>query len=337
MKRKSSPRIDSRLLTRKLKRMKKLLASVIIVGIIAFGAWFWWQQGLTPVNKNDKTPVMFVVPKGAGIREIANNLKDQGLIRDDVVFFLYVRKNGIDKKIQAGDFRLNPSMTGKQIAKALTMGSIDIWVTVPEGKRAEEVAEILKEAMPTYDDTWTEELVQHEGYLFPDTYLIPRDATIEQIVSLMRNTFDARYAEIENKTNLTDQEIVILASMIEREARHDEDRPLVSSVMHNRLAIGMPLQIDATVQYALGYDTGERTWWKKGLTLEDLKLQSLYNTYARPGLPPGPIASPGLAVLKAAANPADTDYLYYITDKSGTNRYARTGEEHNRNIERYGL
>ena len=107
--------------------------------------------------------------------------------------------------------------------------------------------------------------------------------------------------------------------------------------MHNRLEIDMPLQIDATVQYALGYNEREQTWWTKGLTLQDLKYQSLYNTYANTGLPPAPIASPGIAVLQAAANPADTDYLYYITDRTGTNRYGKTGEEHNRNIERYGL
>lgn len=317
--------------------MKKVLFILLFIGIIIAGAMAWWHNGLRAVNSKDKSAKMFVIPKGTGIREISNDLKDQGLIRDDIIFFLYVRQNGIDKKIQAGDFKLSPSMTSQQIAKALTMASKDIWVTIPEGKRAEEVAEILKENIPTYDESWAERLTEYEGYLFPDTYLIPRDASVDQVITLLTNTFEQKYLAITNNTSLSKEEIVILASMIEREARHDEDRPLVSSVMHNRLVIDMPLQIDATVQYALGYNNQEQTWWKKNLTLQDLKFQSLYNTYANTGLPPAPIASPGIAVLQAAANPAETDYLYYITDRTGTNRYARTGEEHNRNIERYGL
>jgi UPF0755 protein len=317
--------------------MKKLLLFLIVVGIIFAGVFFWWQNGLSAVNTKDKASKMFVIPKGTGIRAISNDLKAQGLIRDDIVFFLYVRKNGIDKKIQAGDFKLSPSMSSQQIAKTLTLGSKDVWVTIPEGKRAEEVAQILKANIPTYDDTWEERLGEHEGYLFPDTYLIPRDATIDQVVMLLTNTFEQKYGVITNNTNLSKAEVVTLASMIEREARHDEDRPLISSVMHNRLDIDMPLQIDATVQYVLGYSNAENTWWRKNLSLDDLKFQSLYNTYARTGLPPGPIASPGIEALEAAANPADTDYLYYITDQNGINRYATTGEGHNKNIDKYGL
>lgn len=317
--------------------MKRIGVIFIVLFLVIVGFLFWWQNGLAAVNSHDKSQKMFVVPEGAGIRAISNDLKEQGLIKDDVVFFLYVRQKGLDKKIQAGDFRLSPSMTAEQIAKNLTTGTLDIWITIPEGKRAEEVAEILEERLPNYEDSWVEKLKENEGYLFPDTYLVPKDADIEMIVKLLRDTFAAKYAEVENTTNLTDEEVVILASLIEREAKHQEDRPLVSSVMHNRLAEGMPLQIDATVQYALGYDKDEKTWWKKGLTLEDLKYVSPYNTYANPGLPPSPIASPGIAVLKAAGDPADTDYLFYITDKNGVNRYGKTNEEHNSNIKKYGL
>jgi len=322
---------------RRRKPMKKLFLFVIFVVIIFAGLFIWWHNGLRPVNAQDKTAKMFVIPKGSGIRAISNDLKKQSLIRDDIIFFVYVRQNGIDKKIQAGDFKLSPSMSSQQIAKALTLGSKDIWVTIPEGKRAEEIADILKENIPTYDESWREALNAHEGYLFPDTYLIPRDATIDQVVALMTNTFEQRYTEIKNNTDLSKEEIVTLASMIEREAKHDEDRQLISSVMHNRLAIDMPVQIDATVQYALGYSPSEKTWWRKNLSLQDLKYQSLYNTYAKTGLPPGAIASPGLEALEAAANPADTDYLYYITDQNGINRYATTGKGHNNNIEKYGL
>lgn len=317
--------------------MKKIGVIFIVAFFVVIGFVFWWNNGLSPVNARDKSQKMFVVAKGAGIRAISNDLEEQGLIKDDIVFFLYVRKNGLDKKIQAGDFRLSPSMNAEQIAKNLTTGTLDIWITIPEGKRAEEVAEILSERLTNYDESWVGPLKDNEGYLFPDTYLIPKDADIEMIVNLLTTTFSKKFSTIRNNTNLTDKEIVILASLIEREAKHQEDRPLVSSVMHNRLDAGMPLQIDATVQYALGYNNRDRSWWKKGLTLEDLKYVSPYNTYENPGLPPAPIANPGIAVLEAAANPADTNYLFYITDKNGVNRYATTNAEHNSNIKKYGL
>lgn len=335
MRHKSSARSDYKTFTQQTKTMKKLLFLLLIPIIFALGIFFWWQNGLSPVDSNNKATTMFVIPKGSGIRAIANDLKEQGLIKDDVVFFLYVRKNGIDQKIQAGDFRLSPSMPSQQIAKALTMGSVDLWVTVPEGKRAEEVAAILKEAMPTYDESWEEKLKEREGYLFPDTYLIPRNATIDQIISLMTNTFETRFAEVTNNTELSKEELVILASMIEREARKDEDRSMVSSVMHNRLKRGMPLDIDATVQYAIG--TPEKWWPVLQDAARNIAPDSPYNTYTNDGLPPGPIANPGIAVMQAAGNPADTDYLFYITDKNGINRYGRTNAEHNENIRRYGL
>jgi UPF0755 protein len=317
--------------------MKKLIAVLILFLLFVGGYLVWWTHGLQPANALDPTKRTFIVQKGASIRQIANGLKAQGLIKDPVVFFLLVKQTGLEKKIQAGSFHLSPSQSAESIAKNLTVGTQDIWVTIPEGKRAEEVAEILKKAMPLYDDSWSEQLAQNEGYLFPDTYLLPKEATIETVISILRNTFEERFTEVQNNTNLSKEQLVVLASLIEREAREDVDRPLISSVIHNRLGIGMPLQIDATVQYIIGYYPPEKTWWKKGLTLEDLKINSPYNTYVVTGLPPSPIASPGLAVLKAAGNPADTNYLFYITDKNGVNHYARTNAEHNANIKKYGL
>jgi len=317
--------------------MKKLTILFIIILLVIAGLLLWWSNGVAPVSKKDTGTQTFVVNKGAGIREIASSLKRAGLIKDPVVFFLLVKKEGLEKKIQAGSFKLSPSQSAGQIAKSLTLGTQDIWITIPEGKRAEEVAEILKKNLPLYNDSWVETLKENEGYLFPDTYLFPKESTVETVVNVMRGTFDSRFAEVENHTNLTNDQVVTLASLIEREAREDVDRPIISSVIHNRLNIGMPLQIDATVQYALGYDAGEDTWWKKNLTVTDLKIDSPYNTYVVTGLPPGPIASPGLAVLKAAANPADTDYIFYITDKNGENHYAKTNAQHNANIKKYGL
>lgn len=315
--------------------MKRFSAVIVLLLMLTGGTLVWWQNGLSPVNTSDNPPKMFIIQKGEGVRSIASNLKKEGFIRDQVVFFLLVKQLGIEKKIQAGSYRLSPSQNAEAIAKNLTIGTQDIWVTIPEGKRAEEIANILKDNLPSYDESWREQLISSEGYLFPDTYLFPKEATIDMVISTMRKTFDQRYKDVTSNTNLTQEEIVILASMIEREARHAEDRPLISSVIHNRLDLGMALQIDATIQYAKG-KVGNN-WWARVTAAEYKSVISPYNTYLQPGLPPDPIANPGLSALKAAANPADTNYLYYITDQSGTNRYAKTNEEHLNNIKKYGL
>ncbi len=319
--------------------MKKL---VIVLGavftlILLFSLWF--ENGLKAIDASDKTNRIFVVAKGEGVREIANKLKKEGFIKDPVVFFLLVRKLGLDGKIQAGDFRLSPSMNVTEIAESLTHGTLDIWVTIPEGKRVDEMADILKNTIPTYTPSWRVKLRANEGYLFPDTYLIPKDADINLIVSLMRDNFEKKFAQIKinRSNNLTKNDIVILASLIEREAKHAQDRPLVGSVLTNRLNIGMALQVDATVQYALGYQADQKSWWKKDLSAADLKINSLFNTYQNAGLPVTPIANPGLAALQAAANPSETDYFYYISDKNGFLHFAKTLEGHNNNIKKYGL
>ncbi len=319
--------------------MKRIIAVVILILVFVIISIFWWQNGILPVNSQNNTPKIFVVKNGQGVREIANNLKQEGLIRDPVVFFLITRKGDLDKKIQAGDFRLNPSMNAYEVAVSLTHGTLDIWVTVPEGYRAEEIADILAEKIPNYDKNWRQVLNQNEGYLFPDTYLIPRDADINTIISIFKNNFQTKYDSVKSiKTNnLSDTQTLVLASLVEREAMLEEDRSLVASVIYNRLSIGMKLDIDATLQYALGYQEDDKRWWKKGLTNEDKKINSLYNTYTNPSLPPRPISNPGLSAISAALNPAQTDYLYYITDQNGKNRYATNLEGHNANIEKYGL
>ncbi len=319
--------------------MKKLLIVFFLLVVIFAGAIFWWRQGVQAANPQDKTTKIFVIRNGEGIRAISNDLKKQGLIKDPTVFFLLVKKMGLDGKIQAGDFRLSPSMTAAQIAQELIHGTLDIWVTIPEGKRGGEIADILKEKMPGYKDSWKTVLEHNEGYLFPDTYLIPRDAPIDTIASLMRNTFEKKYQQLKpgKNSNLSKETIVIVASMVSREAKFKEDQPLVASVILNRLQLGMPLQIDATVQYALGYEQNEKTWWKKSLSPSDVKLDSAYNSYTNTGLPPGPIANPGTDTLQAVIDAPNTDYLYYISDKDGHNHYAKTNTEHNENIKKYGL
>jgi UPF0755 protein len=318
--------------------MKRIYITAAILLVIVVIASAWWLNGTRPVNANDNTPKIFTIEPGQGIRAVAKNLKDQNLIKDQVAFFLLTKRMGIDSRIQAGEYRLFPSMSAAEIAEQFTHGSVDLWVTVPEGQRAGEIADTLEEKMPNYDDSWEAVLEENEGYLFPDTYSFPKDATIDVIVKAMRDNFESKYASIDtSKTNLSKEEIVTLASLIEREARLDEDRPKVSGVIHNRLNEGMKLDIDATLQYVLGYQEDEKRWWKKGLTNEDKTISSPYNTYINAGLPPAPIANPGLASLQAAVNPAKSEFFYYITDASGTNRYGRTLAEHEANIEKYGL
>ena len=318
--------------------MKRVYVTLGLIIALLFIGFAWWKHGTSPVNSKNKTPKIFVVEPGQGVRAIAKNLKDQGLIKDPVVFFLLTKKMRIDNKIEAGDYRLFPSMNAGDIAQELTHGTLDIWVTIPEGQRASEIAETLKEKMPNYDESWDAKLEENEGYLFPDTYLVPTDADIDTIISLMRNNFDSKYSTIDtSNTKLSKAQIVSIASLIEREARHQEDRPIVSGVIQNRLGQGMKLDLDATIQYALGYQADEKRWWKSALSLDDLALNSPYNTYKVAGLPPTPISNPGIESLRAAVNPTDSDYLYYITDKNGINHYAKTLQEHNNNINKYGL
>lgn len=318
--------------------MKKIVVLGITLAFVFLGGTLWWNNGLSAVNPQDKTEKIFIIPQGQGVREIANNLKKQGFIKDPVVFFLLVKRLRLDGKIQAGDFRLSPSQTAQQIAENLTHGTLDIWVTIPEGKRAEEIASILKEKIPSYEPSWEEKLVKQEGYLFPDTYLIPKDADIEMIIMLLTNTFEEKFVSLPpNTSGLTKEQIVILASLIEREAITNEEKPIIAGILLNRLNEGMALQVDATIQYAKGQNATSKKWWEP-VTFEEYKsVVSNYNTYLYPGLPPGPIANPGLDALTAAASPSNTDYLYYLHDKTRTIRYAKTIEEHNDNIKKFGL
>ena len=315
--------------------MKRLLTAFIIFVLLFISLVFFWRWSTFPVDIKNNTPKIFVIEKGQGVKQIAKNLKNEGLIRNQVVFFLLTKRLGVDKRIEAGDYRLFPSMNAYEIAEELTHGTLDVWITIPEGKRAEEIAEILEKNIPTYKDSWVKQLSDYEGYLFPDTYLIPKDANIDFIIDMLTDTFEKKYSTLDNSSALSKEEVVILASLIEREARHAQDRSLISSVLHNRLSEGMALQVDATIQYAKG--NAKDGWWTKVLESEYKSLESDYNTYLYPGLPPTPIANPGLESLKAAISPKDTNYLYYITDKNGVNRYAETLSEHNANIRKYGL
>lgn len=318
--------------------MRKLAILIIIPLFIVF-SFLWFRNGTSAVNAQDKKEYTFVVEKNESVREISNRLREEGFIKDQVAFFILVNfVLDVDKNIQEGDHRLSPSMNAQEVAKSLTLATNDVWVTIPEGLRAQEIADILKKNLKTFSESWRDILEKNEGYLFPDTYLIPKTSDVNLVLSILKNNFEKKYNSIDSKnSNFSKEELVTIASLIEREARFREDRPLVASVIVNRLNNGIKIDIDATVQYVLGYQEDEKRWWKKNLTFEDLKVNSPYNTYRNAGLPPTPISNPGMAALNAALNPAQTDYLYYISDKSGRNHYAETLEDHNLNIKKYGL
>lgn len=311
--------------------MRKVVAFILLVFMLFIG-YVWWKHGISPVNSKDTSEQVFVVERGAGIREISNNLKKQGLISDPIVLFLLIKKEGKDNAIQAGDYRLSPSMSLQQILDSLSHGTLDIWITTPEGLRAEEIADILQKNIPSYKESWRAELIKNEGYLFPDTYLIPRNADIVTIISIMRNNFDKKIEKAGISDNPNLQEIIIIASMIEREALRDEEKPFISSVIANRLRDGVALDIDATLQYVKGKRNGK--WWTVP-TGEDRRVYSPYNTYMNPGLPPGPISNPGIEAITAAANPATSGYYYYIHDAKGNVHFSKTLEEHQANINKY--
>jgi UPF0755 protein len=317
--------------------MRKFSFLIVLLVLIIGGLGAWWINGVMPAKPSATKPQSFEVTQGEGVRQIANDLKAQGLIKDPIIFFLLIKQKGIGQKIQAGEFQLSPSMSAGRIADVLQLATDDVRVTIPEGKRAEEIAAIFKEHFSNYQDSWEQQLVSQEGYLFPDTYSFDKSADITTIVSTMEENFAKKYANITDgqKTALTKAQIITIASIVEREAKFEQDRPLVASVIMNRLNAGMPLQVDATVQYAIGTPTN---WWP---TLTDsgnnYAPSSPFNSYTNTGLPPTPISNPGIEAIKAVINAPQTNYLFYVSDKSGVNHYEVTGEEHQADIEKYGL
>lgn len=304
-----------------------------------------------PVS-NDPTPQQFVVRPGESVSQIARNLQAAGLVRDAELFRLYVRYYDLDVKINAGIFALRPSMNIPQIAQALQRGMAEeVQITIPEGRRLEEVAELLEQQLGISADEFTR-LARRtnynypflrglpadaslEGFLFPDTYRLPVNPTALDVLLKMLDNYGQRVAPLMEQADLqglTPYQALIIASIVEREAVLPQERPIIASVYLNRLKIGMALQADPTTQYALGYQPDQQTWWKRGLTLEDLRYADPagYNTYVNPALPPGPIASPGLSSIQAVLSPAQTEYLYFVANcnQDGGHQFSLTFEEH---------
>ncbi len=320
--------------------MSKLAVRVaVLTGLVVLlfgGLWLWWNDANSPVSSAVLFKT-FVITKDENIRSVATRLKNDGFIKDQIGFFLKVRITGFDKKIQAGNFRLSPSMNVSEIIEELTHGKVDVRVTTLEGWRMEEVASKFAQELSIPESEILK--IAKEGYMFPDTYLVPQEATATAIMAMLSENFDKRVtpeirASIESR-GLNFKEGIILASLVEREGKTDTDRPVIAGILLNRLKEKWPLQVDATLQYALGYQPQERSWWKKTLYNEDKEVDSPYNTYKHTGLPPGPICNPGLSAIKAVANPTQSEYFYYLHDKEGSVHYAKTLAEHEANVEKF--
>ncbi len=309
---------------------------LVVCAVLAGFGGIWWMDGTAPVDASDTEPVIFVVSRGEGVKNIASRLAQNNLIRSPTGFYVMVKLLGIERSLQAGDFRLNRAMDAKAVALELTRGILDVWVTTLEGWRIEEVAAKVAKELNIPEGEFLK--YAREGYMFPDTYLIPKEASPAAVADMMRENFDRRVSDIRDgiaRSGLTFDEVVVLASIVEREGRTDDDRPVIAGILLKRLLAGWPLQTDATIQYALGYQPMEKTWWKTALYEEDKKITSPYNTYRTTGLPPAPISNPGLSSIRAVLLPTDSSYWYYLHDPQGGVHYAETIAEHNANIESY--
>lgn len=321
--------------------LKRFVTFGIVVLVLIIAGIFWWNISIAPADSTNAKTQSFIIDRGDGVREIAKKLRDRGLIKDQIAFFILVKNLGIEKDIQAGSFKLSPAMSASELAKKLTVGTEDIWITIPEGTRSEQILTYLKE-QKIDDGNWTVASQipiwrKDEGKFFPETYLVPKLWTIDQIRQHLIKTFNQKFDENlvaeAKKKNLSQDQVVTLASIVEREAGSSEDMPIVAGILLNRLNDDHALQTDATIHYMLG--TAKNDWWPKEVLSEDLKIPNPYNTYLNPGLPPGPIGNPGLTSIKAVLNPQKSTYFYYISDKDGNMHYAVTLEQHNDNVAKY--
>jgi len=296
-----------------------IIAGMILVGVIGVGTW--WTVQLQPLIPKSTNEVTVVVPKSQAAVLTLSELENKKIIKSALAARIYLRAKGWSQKMQNGTFVVSPGQTLPQVLSILMQAPKDVWITIPEGWRREQIAERFANELTGSGFVASEFLAQTinlEGRLFPDTYLVPRYATAADIVKIMTITFAKRVPEISKET-------LTLASLVEREGKTSEDRPIIAGILTNRLNADWPLQVDATVQFAKGN-------WEP---ISNTKFPSIYNTYQHLGLPPSPICSPGLAAINAALNPSKTNYFYYLHDNKGMAHYGVTLAEHNANIDKY--
>ena len=294
-----------------------MIAAIIFFVLAGFSGYFFLSA-----PKDFPSGETIVIEKGTGLAEISGKLKKEGLVKNKYAFALYARVFNKSKKIKYGKYLFNEPVSIFSLLSRFTKGEFGfkpVKVTVAEGLTAKKISELFGDFENFDKEEFLEKTVNMEGYLFPDTYLFLLFAETEQIIGTMTDNFKKKAGDV-------GKDIVIMASLIEKEVPDSDDRKIVSGILWKRLKLGMALQVDAVFPYITG---------KQKVLLEDLKIDSPYNTYLHKGLPPGPISNPGLDAIEAARNPKESPYLYYLSGQDGKTHFAKTYEEHLRNKEKY--
>jgi UPF0755 protein len=330
--------------------VKRILLALIVLLLLAGAGGFAGLRWLTSSYKGFDAPEVFVeIPSGTGVNAIGHKLVDAGVVRNNWAFRLAMRVEDEGRPLKAGEYRFTEAMTPADVIDKLARGDVYLRpLTFPEGLTIAEMGGIFEQhgfgTAKDFIDASTQAVAEIrdidpdartlEGYVFPETYALPRRTTAPMLMTLMVDRFKHVTADLRAEAQargLSLRELVTLASIVEKETAKAEERPLVAAVYRNRLRIGMPLQCDPTVIYALR----QAGVYNGNLTRTNLQFDSRYNTYRYPGLPPGPIAAPGRASLEAAARPADVPYLYFVSKNDGSHVFATTLAEHNKNVQQY--
>jgi UPF0755 protein len=343
------------ILTPKKKKIIVICSILFFLIIVPITSFFYYKIAVNRPSQTGKE-ITLEIGSGDSVFEIASTLGDRGAINSPFLFVLYVFLNRSELSIQAGTYTIKAGTPLVELVSQLSHGTNDITVTFIEGWRVEEFARLAAKTLPKIDySSFVNAAAGLEGYLFPDTYFISKDTNEVEIVKLLKDTFDSKTEGLLSpddiiKSGFSKEQLVTLASIVEREVSNETDRPIVAGILIKRFREGMKLDADSTVQYAVaqkrlcegsGYciptleQYMELNWWPNDLTSEELKIESLYNTREKIGLPPGPISSISLSALQAIIKPQITPYYYYLTDVSGVTHYARTLAEHNVNIATY--
>ncbi len=306
--------------------MKYIIA--FIIALILISGFLVWQGIYNPIDHDSEETIVFLVEKGESAKDIALNLKDQGLIRYSSFFRIYALVQNKEDKLKAGEYEFSPNMNVPEILDKLSSEQrIKKMITIIEGWDLRDIREYLEK-----QGIETGELDPRlEGYLFPDTYEIFPGDGIEEIVEKMLANFEEKTSPFEQEIVFQDKtilEIITMASLIEKEVRTLEDKKIVSGILWKRIEAGMLLQVDATITYITGRKTTE-------ILQEELAIDSPYNTYKYKGLPPGPICSPGLESIEAAVYPQETEYWFYLSTPEGETIFSKTLKEHNQAIAKY--
>lgn len=298
----------------------KAKISVGTVSFFIFMAFFWLF--FLSVPKNFPSGKTVVIEKRTGLSEISSKLKKEQIIRNKHIFDLYAIVFGKSKKIKYGKYLFNEPAAIFEVIDRLTKGEFGfkpVKIVVVEGLTVKDIAKLFVSFENFDKKEFLEKTENMEGYLFPDTYLFLPGAEAEQIIRTMMDNFKKKAGDIS-------KDIVIMASLIEKEVPESNDRKIISGILWKRLKLGMPLQVDAAFPYLTG---------KREVLSDDLKIDSPYNTYLYKGLPPGPISNPGLDAIEAARNPEESPYFYYISGQDGKTHFAKTYEEHLQNKEKF--